>query len=91
MKLWHKVKNAASRCVEVVKEKGKAAMALLLGGVGAASALVSRNASATGTDFSSITAGVDSSTIVTAIVAAAGIMAVVAFAAWGAKKLARFF
>ena len=89
MNVLQKMKNAVLRGVEVVKEKGKAL--LLAGGVGLSGALVSHNANATGTDFSSITSGVDASTIVTAIVAAAGIIAVVCFAAWGAKKLARFF
>lgn len=44
-----------------------------------------------GTDFSGILSGVDGGTAVTAIVAAAAILAVVGFAAWGAKKVGRFF
>lgn len=57
------------------------AMALLSGGAMASS----------GTDFSGILSGIDGGTAVTAIVAAAAILALVGFAAWGAKKVGRFF
>lgn len=44
-----------------------------------------------GPDFSGILTGIDGTTAVTAIVAAAAILALVGFAAWGSKKVGRFF
>lgn len=60
-------------------------------GVGAGTALAALAGNAQAQDFSGILSGIDGATAVTAIVAAAAVLALVGFAAWGARKVGKFF
>ena len=59
--------------------------------IGTAILLSSGAASATGVDYSSITAAVDVSTVATAIVAMGALMVAPNVARWAVRKLAGFF
>ena len=72
-------RNLKSRSVAV----GSAGAALLAAGAA--------SAQTTGTDYSSILAGLDTSTAITAVIGAGVLLAGVGFAKWATKKVARFF
>lgn len=59
--------------------------------VPAAAGMVALAGNASAQNFDGILAGLDGATAVTAIVAAAAILALVGFAAWGARKVGKFF
>jgi hypothetical protein len=77
----NKHKQVYGSAKNLAVQAGAAALGLLVAGA----------ASATATDYSSVTSGVDASTIVLAIVAMGAIMILPNVAKWGVKKLATFF
>lgn len=72
------VRNAVKKGASAVAASGAAVGGLAM-------------AQTTGTDYSSILAGLDTSTAITAIVGAGVILAGVGFAKWATKKVGRFF
>lgn len=80
--MYQSFKENANRLADVIDGK----TGQVVGFVGGAVALAAGNASATGTDFTALTASVDFATVITAILAIAAIMAAV-HVAWKGVKM----